>query len=168
MRAWILAGLVALAPTGAACAAQIGMVSAIHVTIGPKLAAKARIYGQNDLVSLQNELEDDVQSALETAGLTGPGGASLELTLVDAQADRPTFKQMSDHPGLSALSRAIGGATIEGALTYPDGHSERLAYRGYNDDLLQEVAGPPWSDTEDAFQAFTRALMRGAAFVRGR
>jgi hypothetical protein len=167
MRAWMLAGLLAIGLGGAASAAEIGLVSAIHVSIGPKLAAKARLYGENDLVFLQNELEDDVQGQLEAAGLTGPGGARLELTLVDARAGRPTFKELTDHPGLSFESPRLGGATIEGALTYPDGRSERIAYVWYEDDIWQEVAGSPWSDAEGVFQSFARDLMQGRVFVRG-
>jgi hypothetical protein len=167
MRALILAAILAAGLGGAAQAAELGMISAIHVSIGPKLAAKARTYGDGDLVFLQDELEGDVQSVLERAGLTGPGGARLELTLVDAQAGRPTFKELTDNPSLSLRSVRLGGATIEGAVTYPDGRSRKVAYRWYEDDILQEVAVMPWSDAQNVFEAFARDLMRGRVFVGG-
>lgn len=169
MRAWIVAGaLLAAGLGGTASAAELGRVSAIHVSLGPRLAAKARLYGERDLANLQNELEGEVQGQLETAGLTGPGGARLELTLVDAIAGRPTFKELADDPGLSSRSRRLGGATIEGAVTYPDGRTERVAYRVYDQDLRDEIAVTPWSDAESVFESFARELVHGQVFVRGR
>jgi hypothetical protein len=89
MRAWILAGALGAALATGATAEPIGRVSAIHVAIGPKLRARARLLSADELASLQNALEDDVQGAFEDAGLTGPGGARVALTIVDAEADGP-------------------------------------------------------------------------------
>jgi hypothetical protein len=167
MRAMLLAGALALAATGAGHGAPIGPVSAIHVSVGPKLQARASVYGQREVEFLQNDLECVVQQALEASNLTGPGGARLELTLVDATASLPTFKEMSDRPGLQLLSPRLGGATLEGELVYPDGHAERVSYRWYESDFSQVAAATTWSDAQQTFDDFARDLVRGRAFRRG-
>ena len=160
MRAVLLAGAVGMALAGAAASQPIERVSAIHVAIGPKLQARASVYGDDQLEFLQNELEDDVQGALEDAGLTGPGGARIALTIVDAQAGRPTFKELSDRPDLSMMSPRLGGATIEGAITYPDGHVRSVSFRWYESDIRDEIATTPWSDAQWAFESFAHSLAR--------
>jgi hypothetical protein len=138
------------------------VISAIHVSVGPKLEAKAHIYGDDDLTFLQNELEGDVQASLEDAGLTGPGGAKLELTIVDATASHPTFHEMADRPDLSVASPRLGGATIEAAIRYPNGRTRKLAYRWYESDFRDQALGAAiWSDAQAAFRAFARRLVRG-------
>jgi hypothetical protein len=158
----LMAGLAAAMVAGGAQAGAPGVVSAIHVSVGPKLEAKARIYGDGDLAFLQNELEGDVQSSLEDAGLTGPGGANLELTIIDATASHPTFREMADRPDLSVTSPRLGGATIEAAIRYPDGRTKTLAFRWYESDFKdQAMASTIWSDAQAAFRSFARRLVRG-------
>ena len=160
MRAVLLAGATAMALAGSATAPPVGRISSIHVAIGPKLQSRAAVYGDDQLVFLQNELEDDVQGALEDAGLTGPGGARIALTIVDAQAGRPTFRELEARPGLSLLSPRLGGATIAGAITYPDGHVRNLSFRWYEDNIREEIATTPWSDAQWAFESFAHTLAR--------
>ena len=160
MRWGLLACALGVALAGSAAAQPIGRASAIHVAIGPKLKARGAVYGDDQLVLLQNELEDDVQGALEDAGLTGPGGARVTLTIVDAQAGRPTFKELEDTPGLSLLSPRLGGASIEGAITYPDGRVRSVSFRWYENDIRQEIAATPWSDAQWAFESFAHTLAR--------
>lgn len=160
MRAVVMAAALGAALAGAAAAQPIGRVSAIHVAIGPKLQARASVYGDDQLEFLENELEGDVQGALEEAGLTGPGGARIALTIVDAQAGRPTFRELGSRPGLSELSPRPGGATIEGAITYPDGRVRSVSFHWYENDLREEIAVTPWSDAQRAFESFAHALAR--------
>src|SRR5579864_2628434 len=160
MRAVLMAGALGVALAGGATAEPIGRVSAIHVAIGPKLQARASVYGDDQLEFLQNELEGDVQGALEEAGLTGPGGARVALTIVDAQAGRPTFRELETRPALSLLSPRLGGASIEGAITYPDGRVRSVSFRWYENDIRQEIANTPWSDAQWAFESFAHTLAR--------
>ena len=120
MRALLLAAAIVTGAVGAAAAATLPPVSDVSVTIGPELQAKADKYGQRELDLLSSELKRDVTRALERAGSAGPGGARLELVLADAKPNRPTYKQLSDHPGLSIESFGVGGARIEGRMVYPD------------------------------------------------
>jgi hypothetical protein len=158
----VSAGLAVALVAGTAQAGALGVISAIHVSVGPKLEAKTRLYGDRDLAFLQNELESDVQTTLEDAGLTGPGGARLELTIVDATSSHPTFREMADRPDLSVTSPRLGGAAIEAALSYPDGRTLKLAYRWYESDLKdQAMSATIWSDAQAAFRSFANRLVRG-------
>ena len=90
------------------------------VTIGPELQEKAvETYGVRDVEDLANQLRKDVERELGRSGAYD--GARIELTLVDAAPNRPTFKQLSDTPGLSLASFGLGGAKIEGQAIAPGG-----------------------------------------------
>jgi hypothetical protein len=161
MRALIFAGALGGALATAVAAEPVGRVSAIHVAIGPKLQARARLLGADQIAFLQNALEDDVQGAFEDAGMTGPGGARVALTIVDAQVDRP--KDAGDRPDPAGLGSRRGGATIAGAITYPDGRVSSVSFRWYESRVRDPGAGAPWSDAQTAFEALARALARRQA-----
>src|SRR5438876_1124888 len=82
-------------------------VSEVKVSIGPQLERKAEEYGQGDLDMLARELRKDVEDQLRRKGRLAPGGARLELVIVDAKPDHPTMKQLERQPGLDYL-RSVG------------------------------------------------------------
>jgi len=165
MKSFLLAAAMTLGVAGAAAAAPLAPVSEVTVAIGPKLQDKANVYGQRELDLLTERLLREVQDELDRSGATGPGGASLRLTIADAVPNHPTFKQLGDRPGLSIESFGIGGATIDGSITYADGRTEPLRYRWYETDIRQAYGGSTWSDAEYAFDAFARRLVRGDLYA---
>ena len=93
-------------------------------------------------------------------------GARIELTISDAKPNRPTFKQMSDTPGLSMESFGIGGATIDGHVIAADGKMTPVSYRWYESDIRQAYGNWVWHDAEWTFDRFARRLARGQEVAR--
>jgi hypothetical protein len=137
------------APTGAP-------ISEVTVTIGPKLADKAKDYGDRELNFLATELKKDAERALSRTGRLQPGGGRIELVINDAKPNRPTMEQMTRKPGLSLQSIAIGGASIEGKEVQPNGDSRAMAYSWYETDIRNAKASTTWSDAERTFDVFIR------------
>ena len=165
MKSLFLAAVIATGVTGAAHAALPTPVSDVSVTIGPQLQAKASKYGQRELDMLAKELKRDVERSLARTGSAGPGGGSVQLVIADAVPNRPTFKQLGDHVGLSYESFGVGGATIEGAIVYPDGHSQPVRYQWYETDIRQAVNTWTWTDASWTFQQFADRLASGKAYA---
>jgi len=157
----IATAAVALSVSSAAMAAPAG----VQVAIGPKLQAKAeKTYGVREVRDLADELQRDVEQRL--AKTAAYDGAHIELTLVDAVPNRPTFKQMGDVPGLSYQSFGVGGAVIEGQIVTPDGRITPVAYHYYESDIRFARLEGTWSDAEWTFDQFTNKLARGDAYAR--
>lgn len=153
MRLIALALTLSLAGGTAALAAP----ASVQVAIGPKLQAKAETtYGVRDVRELADELKKDVELRLARTGAYD--GAAIELTLVDAVPNRPTFKQLADKPGLSFESFGVGGARIEGRVVAADGKVTPLAYQYYETDIRWARHHSTWSDAEWTIQRFAYHL----------
>src|SRR5258705_11412994 len=99
MRIFALAAAALLSTATVAFAAP----ASVTVTVGPELQEKAvETYGVRDVEDLATQLRKGVERELGRSGAYD--GARIELTLVDAAPNRPTFKQLSDTPGLSLAS----------------------------------------------------------------
>ncbi|MDR3508099.1 MAG: hypothetical protein P4L64_09410 [Caulobacteraceae bacterium] len=157
MRSTLLAVALAAVTFTAAQAAPVS-VAKVSVAIGPELAAQAQTYGQGELDSLAAELKGDVEHALSRGGGLSASGGELKLVLVDAKPNRPTFKQLSDRPGLSMMSFSLGGARIEARLVQPDGSAQIGRYAWYETDILLTPHKWTWSDAYWAFEQFADAL----------
>jgi len=162
MRSALAASLIALmaAPALMGFRAPPIPVSSVNVTIGPKLQAKAREYGQRDLDQLRQELKTDVERAVARQGRAGPGGVRLDLEIVDAKPSRPTFAQMGHNPSLSMRSVYTGGATIRGVEHGPRGE-RAISYSWYESDIRNERGSVTWTDADRAFDMFARDYANG-------
>lgn len=158
MRTIALAAAALLASGSAALAAP----QSVTVAIGPKLQEKAhKTYGQREVANLAVELQRDVSRELAKSGAYD--GQRIELTLVDAVPNRPTFKQLGDTPGLDMRSFGVGGAKIEGRAVAADGAVTPLSYKWYETDIRTARRNATWSDAEWTFQQFANALSHGRA-----
>jgi hypothetical protein len=161
MRILAIATAAAVLTTGTAALAAPAQV---QVAIGPQLQAKAeKTYGVRDVHDLADELQRSVERRL--AETNTYDGATIELTLVDAVPNRPTFKQMGDVPGLSYQSFGVGGAKIEGRIVSPDGHITPVAYRYYESDIRYARNLGTWSDADWTFDQFAAKLAKGDAYA---
>jgi hypothetical protein len=149
-----LFGAAALATSAFAAPADV------RVSIGPQLQARAHDYGQRDLNDLASTLQRDVERALSRSGAL-QDAERVDLTIVAATPNRPTFQQLSNRPGLSMQSFGIGGATIEGAVRLTDGSVRPIRYRWYESDIRFARHHGTWEDAERAFDMFARSLARG-------
>jgi hypothetical protein len=155
----LLAGLV-LAATGANAAP-----AEVQVQIGAKLQKAATdTLGVKEVDRLAADLKREVERELGRTGVLD--GARIELTLIDAKPNRPTFKQLGDKPGLSYESFGLGGARIEGRAIAVDGTVTPLRYEWYESDIRYAPYRVTWSDADTAFGQFARRLARGDAYAR--
>jgi hypothetical protein len=157
--ALLLAGL-ALAGTAADAAP-----ANVQVQIGPKLQkAAVDTLGVREVDRLAADLKRHVEREVSRTGVLD--GARIELTLVDAKPNRPTFKQLGDRPGLSYESFGVGGARIEGRAVAVDGAVTPISYEWYESDIRWASYRTTWADADSAFGQFARRLARGEAYAR--
>jgi hypothetical protein len=136
--------------------------ASVTVSIGPELQRKAvDKYGAREVDRLATELGKGVTRELIRTGAYD--GARIELILVDVTPNRPTFKQLSDTPGLSYQSFGIGGARIEGQAIAPGGAVTPLKYSYYETDIRQSWARSTWYDAEWTMDRFASRLASGKA-----
>jgi hypothetical protein len=163
MRMILPAALFAAASLGAAAANAAP--AEVQVQIGPKLQkAAADSLGVKEIDRLAADLKRQVERELGRTGVLE--GARVELTLVDAKPNRPTFKQLGDRPGLSYESFGLGGARIEGRAVAVDGAVTPIRYEWYESDIRYAPYRVTWSDADTAFSQFARGLARGEAYAR--
>jgi len=158
----VVAAIAALAFAGAASAEVYSSHAApeVRVSLSPKMQKlAAETYGERDVNDLAAELRRDVQRELVRTGVLAGGRA--ELVLVDAQPNRPTFKQLGDKPGLSFQSFSVGGARIEGKLISLDGVETPVSYSWYETDIRNAPHSATWSDANWTIDRFARRLSRG-------
>lgn len=152
----IFSAAVLTAFAGAAVAAPT-----VDVAIGPQLQKKADKYGAREFDYLRKDL---AQSFARTPGLDG---ADVKLVISEATPNRPTFKQLGDTVGLSMWSFGIGGAKVEGTVTYPDGRVQPVKYSYYDQDIIQASwqGLTTWSTAQRAFDLAARKVARDGAVV---
>lgn len=160
MRTLAIAAAALLASATAALAAP----ASVSVTIGPELQSKAvKTLGVREVNELAARLQSAVEKRLAKTGAYD--GARIELVLVDAKANRPTFKELGDRPGLSYDSFGIGGAEIQGQALAANGTVTPIGYKYYESDLRWARRGGTWADAEGTFDRFAFDLARGQALA---
>ncbi len=141
---------------GAATAAEVGPIGEIRVTFGKEVDQKPRVIGAREKARLEAELRKEVEKAV--GGLTA-GGGTLELVIEDAKPNRPTFTQLTNTPGLSYIdSFGVGGATVKGTFTAPNGEKTPLKYSWYETDFRQSEFSADWEDAYRTFARFAKKL----------
>ncbi|ODT88056.1 hypothetical protein [Phenylobacterium sp. SCN 70-31] len=159
MTALAAAAFVALASPAFAAPASV------DISIAPEFQKKIdKTYGAREATLLTGDLREAVEKAL--ARTPAYDGARIELTLVDAKPNRPTFKQLADKPGLSMESFGVGGASIEGRVVAADGTETPVAYKWYETDLRNAYGNWVWSDATWTFDRFARRLARGGELAQ--
>ena len=131
----------------------------INVTYGEK-AEKAitKTYGERERVAIRDLLERNLTREL------GNQAARVDVVINDVVANRPTFKQMGDRPGLSFQSFGIGGADVTGKAYDSAGNLiGEVSYDWYGDIMWADTSWT-WTDADRALHQFSRRL---AAVVPG-
>ena len=161
-----LPAIVLAAPLAAAqsMSAVSGPLELGEVAISEDLQVKAaEEYGERDIERLTEALRAEAEAALMGAGRLAVDGAEpegrIELTLVDADPNRPTMLQMKNEPGLSFQSFSRGGAAIEAVLYDASGaEAGRMEYDWYSPDLRDAWARGVWSDADRTIDRFASRL----------
>ncbi len=161
------AGMALCLLIGAACQAQTSPVSApegtapeVTVHIGPALAAKVGKLGETDVKEIAKDLADTVRGDLQ-GHRRASAPIRADLILEDATPNRPTIQQLSNNPGLSERSIALGGAAISGVLTFADGHTEPVSYSFRQNSLRDDIGVGQWTDAERTFEYLGDDLAHG-------
>jgi lipid-binding SYLF domain-containing protein len=136
----MVAGLSLMGAAGWAAPVDV-VVRQVTVSVDPKLVSEGvKTYGAKEINDLAAYLKQTVEKDLMAKGrfkASEADGAVLQLVLVDAKPNRPTFKQMSDRPGLSMQSYSVGGADIRGEQINADASRVKLGYSWFETDISQ-------------------------------
>ena len=125
----------------------------INVSYGEK-AEKAitKTYGERERGVVRTMLERNLTRAL------GNQAARVDVVVNDVVANRPTFKQMGDRPGLSFQSFGIGGADVSGKAYDAAGNLlGEVSYDWYGDIQWADTSWT-WTDADRALYQFSRRL----------
>lgn len=138
------------------------------VSVGQDLLDKREDYGAREIDHLQTSLREDVEQALDRAGLLGADGPEVRVSLAleDAWPNRPTRAQLSAQPGLSFQSLSRGGAQLTATLRDAEGNEvARLAYDWRTRALEDSAHRSTWSDAERAFERFADRVVDAVAEI---
>lgn len=151
----ILACLAAAAMSGAALADE--PIEIAPIAFGDELLEKADEYGTRELDRLAGYLTDDLEQALR--GIEMMDGTTLEVTILDATPNRPTFQQLRDRTGLSMRSISLGGAELEARLVSESGAVlDEFEYSWSSHNLREVYGASTWYDARRAFDRFSRRV----------
>jgi len=132
------------------------------VRVGDDLLDKRDDYGARAIDDLRETLREDVEQALDRAGLLGSDAPDITITLVleNAWPNRPTREQMRAEPGLSYLSVSRGGADLSAILYDREGQEiGRIAYDWRTPFIEDSAHRSTWSDAERTFERFANRLV---------
>ena len=119
-------------------------------------------YGLREGEYLSERVTRAVSRELEERGVAlGEDGYAIEVTLVDARPNKPTFQQLGDRPGLDyARSISTGGAELSAVIRAPDGSvADEVTYRRFSSSLLDaQPIVSPWQDANRSINRFANRV----------
>ena len=155
----IVAGLTALLLSALPALAA----TEINVGFAPEFLEKLEDdYGVREGERLAEDVRRDLLRALDKAGVEP---ARIEVTLIDAKPNRPTFGQLTSRPGLDPIrSISIGGAKVS-AVAYDASGNEigALEYKWYENNIRDVFGAGTWTDANRSFYFFSRKFAKQLA-----
>lgn len=117
-------------------------------------------YGERELETLTNKIRNDIVREL---GKVGISPARIDVTILDAKPNRPTFEQLGAS-GLSFRSFAIGGMDLK-AIAYDasDQVLGELEYDWFERDIRDARFQSTWGDARRASSRFARKFAKQLA-----
>ena len=132
-------------------AAPAALAGEINVTFSPEFTEELNDeYGMREADYLTREL-----------GKAGLDIARIDVTILDAKPNKPTFKQLGDTPGLDyGDSKSIGGMKLSATAFDASGKATGdLTYDWYETDI--RYAGiSTWQDAKRASDRFARKFVK--------
>lgn len=152
--------------------------AAFVVFSAPALAAPVTLSPVSFSPEFQATLEDDlgpregevlqaavtqaVSAALTRRGASVGQGAGLtvEVSIIDADPNRPTMAQLSEQPGLDGgRSISIGGAELHAVIRGADGTViSEVTHRRYNHSLEDVFGATTWSEARRSIRRFAEKV----------
>lgn len=111
-------------------------------------------YGVREGEYLRTAVNEAIQAELTRRGVSADS-ASIDVTIVDAEPNRPTMQQLFDRPSLDGTSISIGGAELRATVRSANGATTEVSHRRYNHSLA-DLVGPAttWTEARRAIRQF--------------
>lgn len=147
-----------IAAFGALALLPVAAATEVAVSYSDEFAEElAENYGEREGERLTQDITEDLSLAFNKAGVNP---ARVEVTIINAKPNRPTFDQLGATPGLDGFrSISIGGMELTG--TAYDGDGNVLATQDYEwfENNIQDVIGSSvWTDANRASRRFAKKL----------
>lgn len=146
------------AAIGALAILPIASATEVAVTYSDDFAEELTDnYGEREGAELTEDIVDDLERAFARAGVTP---AKVDITIVNAKPNRPTFQQMRDEPGLDPFrSISIGGMKLTGTAYDADGNVlASQEYGWFENDIRDVIGSGVWTDANRASRRFAKKL----------
>ncbi|MEL7108078.1 MAG: hypothetical protein AAGJ68_03985 [Pseudomonadota bacterium] len=148
------------AAIGALAILPLAAATEVAVTYSDDFAEElADNYGEREGETLTEDIVQDLERAFKRAGVEP---ARVDITIVNAKPNRPTFEQLNDRPGLDAFrSISLGGMELSG--TAYDGDGNVLAtqdYGWFETDIRDVLGSGVWSDANRASRRFATKMAK--------
>lgn len=135
---------------------QFAGATEINVTFSEDFSeALENDLGEREGEVLSSEIIEDLNRAFERVGVSP---TKVDVMIMNAKPNRPTFEQLADRPGLDGLrSISLGGMKLQ-ATAFDGAGSEltELEYGWFETDIRQSVGKATWSDAKRASDRFAR------------
>jgi hypothetical protein len=121
--------------------------------------------GPREGAHLSEALTRYVAEALEARGLS-QRDVTIELSIIDAKPNRPTFEQAANRPGLDIFrSISVGGAELSGVVRNSSGDTiKTVEHRYYSHDLWDaRHRADTWGDARRAMRRFAAKVADAVA-----
>lgn len=137
---------------------QYASATEITVTFSEDFATELQDeYGEREGKILTKRIEKDLLRAFEKEGVSPE---RVDVTIVDAKPNRPTFEQMSANLGLDGFrSISLGGMKLEGtAFGADDAVLATQSYKFFESDIRLAIGSGVWTDARRASKGFAKRL----------
>lgn len=111
-------------------------------------------FGVREGEILRVAVNDAITRELSRRGVSADS-ARIDVTIVDAEPNRPTMQQLSHRPGLDMGSISIGGAELRAVIRGANGQTTEVTHRRYNHSLA-DIAGAAttWTEARRSIRQF--------------
>ena len=149
-----------IAAMGALALLPVAAATEVAVSYSEDFAEDlAEDYGEREGERLTEYITEDLVRAFERVGVEP---ARVDITIINAKPNRPTFEQISKEPGLDPIrSISIGGMKLSG--TAYDASGNVLAsheYGWFENDIRDVVGSATWTDANRASRRFATRLAK--------
>lgn len=111
-------------------------------------------YGIREGEILREAIVSAIENELARRGVSIQS-VTIEVTIMDADPNRPTLRQLSRMPGLDMRSISIGGAELRAVVRSATGQTTEVNHRRYNHSLEDvTVAATTWTEARRAIRQF--------------
>jgi hypothetical protein len=111
-------------------------------------------YGVREGEVLRAAITDAISRELARRGVSS-SDVSVDVTIVDAEPNRPTMQQLVDRPSLGFESISIGGAELHAVVRGANGATTEVTHRRYNHNLADlSGAATTWTEARRAIRQF--------------